>query len=426
MSEEIKNELSRRVFFKTAGGALGALALSSAVPGVVKDAAAADPFAAAPEGATVPFHGKHQAGITTPQQGHTYFAAFDLTAKNREEVITLLKKWTDVAHRLTQGTTAAPMEKDLEKPGTDSGEALGLSAAKLTLTFGFGPSLFSKDGKDRFGVAHLKPEALADLPKFHGDQLVESRSGGDLSVQACAEDPQVAFHAVRQLARLAEGFAEIRWAQSGFVSKGKKGETPRNLMGFKDGTQQPKSNEHEKFVWAGSDGPAWMVGGSYLVTRRVRIALEHWDRMEAGFQEQVIGRHKLSGAPLGKKEERADLGLERVDAEGNPVISHDAHVRMAAAASNGGAQMLRRGYGYNDGVSFTAERWPPWRQGMEYDAGLFFLGYQADPRTAFVRVFGNLAKLDALNQFATHVASGLFACPPGVRPGGFIGDTLFI
>ena len=65
----------------------------------------------------------------------------------------------------------------------------------------------------------VRPEALIDLPRFNGDQLVAERTGGDLSVQACADDPQVAFHAVRQLARLAYDAAEIRWAQTGFTSR---------------------------------------------------------------------------------------------------------------------------------------------------------------------------------------------------------------
>ncbi len=53
-----------------------------------------------------------------------------------------------------------------------------------------------------------RPAALADLPRFVGDQLDPARSGGDLSVQACGDDPQTACHAVRQLARLAYGTAD--------------------------------------------------------------------------------------------------------------------------------------------------------------------------------------------------------------------------
>ena len=102
------------------------------------------------------------------------------------------------------------------------------------------------------------------------------------------------------------------------------------------------------------------------------------------------------------------------DKDGNPVIAENAHVRLAAAASNDGAQILRRPYSYNDGVNFTAERWPPWRQGMEYDAGLFFICYQRDPRTGFIKIFEKMAKFDMLNQFVTHTGGGLFACPGGV------------
>ena len=379
----------------------------------------------------------HQGGIATPQQTHCYFAAFDLTTGQRADVVTLLRNWTNAAARMSRGDTAAPLGKDAAGIAADGGTALGLSPARLTVTFGFGPGLFEKDGKDRYGLASRCPAALAELPRFHGDQLDPVRSGGDLSVQACADDPQVAFHAVRQLVRLAYGVANLRWVQSGFLAGYAAGETPRNLMGFKDGTNNPRHAEGEyaptpdlprdfdQVVWVAEDGPDWMRGGSYLVARRIRISLEHWDRTEVDFQEEVVGRHKYSGAPIGRTGEFDALGLDREDKDGNPVIAENAHVRLAAPAMNDGAQILRRAYSYNDGVSFTAERWPPWHQGMLYDAGLFFLCYQRDPRTGFSRIFENMAKLDALNQFTTHTGSGLFACPGGVREGEFIGQGLF-
>ena len=95
------------------------------------------------------------------------------------------------------------------------------------------------------------------------------------------------------------------------------------------------------------------------------------------------------------------------------------------AASNDGAQILRRSYSFDDGVSFAAERWPPWRQGMEYDAGLLFICYQRDPRTGFIKIFDKLSKFDMMNQFVTHVGGGMFACPDGAREGEFIGQRLF-
>ena len=199
-------------------------------------------------------------------------------------------------------------------------------------------------------------------------------------------------------------------------------------MGFRDGTNNPLISDSavmDKFVWVGVEGPDWMQGGSYLVVRRIRIALEHWDRSKIVFQEETVGRHKVSGAPIGKSTEHDTLDLEAKGNDGGYVIAENAHVRLAAAASNDGAQILRRPYSYNDGVNFTAERWPPWRQGMEYDAGLFFICYQRDVRTGFAKVFEKMAKLDMLNQFVTHVGGGLFACPSGVAEGEYIGQRLF-
>ncbi len=414
---------SRRGMLAAAGGLLAA---------ATTRAAAETPAVAI--SAVEPFHGPHQAGIATPQQTHCYVMALDLVTRKRSDVVALLQGWTAAAARMTAGQTAEPLGQDLTVPAGDGGSALGMPPARLTLTFGFGAGLFTQNGVDRYGLAAQRPAALVDLPRFNGDQLDPKRTGGDLAIQACADEPQVAFHAVRELVRLSYGHAQPRWAQSGFLAAAPADETPRNLMGFKDGTQNPGSDggttpdmptRFDAVVWVGAEGPDWMRGGSYLVARRIRISLEHWDRTEVDFQEQVIGRHKLSGAPLGKTGEFEPLGLDRVDADGNPIIPQNAHARLGAAAANGGAEVLRRAYSYNDGLSFTAERWPPWRQGMMYDAGLMFLAYQRDPRSGFIKIFEPMAKLDALNQFVTHNGSGLFACPPGVQPGAYIGQGLF-
>lgn len=427
---------SRRRFLGAAGGLAGALGATLAYPRIGSTTV---PSPGAPAATTEPFFGPHQGGILTRMQGHTYFAAFDLVADTPSAIAKMLQDWTAATARMTTGETAAPPISDQSLPASDTGVALGLPPARLTLTFGFGAGLFVKDGKDRYGLAARRPDALLEMPRFNGDQLVEARSGGDISVQACADDPQVAFHAIRELVRLANGVAQIRWAQTGFSADFAPEETPRNLMGFKDGTENPISRQlaeghvpsasdiphPQELLWVGSEGPDWMRGGTYLVVRRIRIALEHWDASDVDFQEQVIGRHKLSGAPLGAKSEFDPLDLAATDSDGNPVIPEDAHVRLAAAASNDGARILRRAYSYNDGVNFTAERWPPWRQGIEYDAGLLFVCYQRDPRTGFIKIFEPMSKLDALNQFTTHTASGLFACPAGIENGEFIGQRLF-
>ncbi len=408
---------SRRGFLTGAAGLAGA-ATAAAAPGPAGAAAAMDE--------AVPFWGPHQGGVVTVQQGHTYFAAFDLAATRRADVAALMRAWTQAAARMAAGETAVPLTGAPGDAAGDSGDAMGLPPRRLSVTFGFGPGLFVKDGADRYALRAHRPEALIDLPRFTGDQLVEARTGGDLSVQACADEPQVAFHAVRQLARLADGVAKLRWVQAGFLAGHGPKQTPRNLMGFKDGTiNVPIADPRalDSFVWVGEEG-GWMRGGSYIVARPVRMALEHWDRMKLGFQEQTVGRRKSDGAPLGGRTEFEPLDLEANEKDGDPLIPETSHTRLAAPASNDGAQILRRSYSYDNGVSYVAERWPPWRQGMELDAGLLFVCYQRDPRTGFVKIFDRMSKFDMMNQFVTHVGGGLFAIPAGAEKGGYIGQRL--
>lgn len=376
-----------------------------------------------------PFWGKHQSGIATPIQRATYFMAFDVQTTDRAELIALLRAWTNAAAEITQSPASAEDHPNLTQAPSDSGATIGLSNSRLTITFGFGPTLFEKDGADRFGIAKNRPAALADLPRFNGDQLIPERTGGDISIQACADDAQVVEHAMRRIVGLANGMAKIRWAQHGFTAGFKHGETPRNQMGFKDGTINVPTKDAaamHQFVWAGDEGPEWMRDGSYMVIRPIRIALEHWDRMKLGFQEETVGRKKYSGAPLGGQHEFDKLNLEATDDEGNLIIPENSHARLSAPESNNGAQILRRAFNYDNGVAQIAERWPPWRQSVTFDAGLLFQCYQRDPRAGFTKMFENMAKFDMLNQFTTHIGSGLFACPPGSKPGEFIGQKLFV
>jgi deferrochelatase/peroxidase EfeB len=296
---------------------------------------------------------------------------------------------------------------------SDSGEAIGMSPARLTLNFGFGAGLFVKDGKDRYGLASRRPVAFVDMPRFVGDQMIEERTGGDLSIQACAEDPQVAFHAVRQLARIAEGVAQYRWVQTGF--RPTTGE--RHLLGFSNGKGNPPMTDSklmDKVVWVGDDGPDWMRGGTYLVARRIRFAIEHWDHMPVEYQEKAIGEVKYSHGKA-----NADGRTESPpEDDGEP-----SHLRIVTPDA---FTMVRRSYSYNNGLNFITERWPPWRQGLEYDAGMLFICYQRDPRTGFISMYDKMAKNDAkLNQFWTHEGSGLFACPGGAKDGEFVGQGLF-
>jgi deferrochelatase/peroxidase EfeB len=178
------------------------------------------------------------------------------------------------------------------------------------------------------------------------------------------------------------------------------------------------------YVWAGTEGPAWIRDGTYLVARRIRMALERWDKTTTAVQEQTIGRSKAGGAPLGGDREFDAERFRATDEHGNQIIAENAHVRLASY-NDSHTRILRRGYSFNDGLSVSQDRAVPEDQGMKYDAGLLFMAYQKDPRTGFVQMFERMSRLDRLNQFTVHTGSGVFAVPPGVKAGGFIGETLF-
>ncbi|ODT97668.1 MAG: peroxidase, partial [Pseudonocardia sp. SCN 72-86] len=290
--------LSRRALFGLAGAGV-----------VVAGGAAAIGYAAGSSGGgsgrpgVVPFRDVHQAGVATPAQDRLHFAAFDLTTTDRVAVARLLARWATAAERMTAGEETAAggaVGGNPLAPPADTGEALGLPAASLTITVGFGGSFF-----DKLGLQDRRPPALADLPPFRLDALDPARSGGDICVQACSDDPQVAVHAVRNLARMGFGTTSVRWSQLGFgrtSSTSTAQTTPRNLFGFKDGTNNVKAEEPDQLddhVWVQpGDGPDWMTGGTYLVARRIRMHIETWDRTSLQEQEQIVGRSKGEGNPL--------------------------------------------------------------------------------------------------------------------------------
>ena len=413
MTRRREGALTRRQLLAGSGIATAAL-VAGAAGTTGADAATAGVNAAATE----PFHGDHQGGIATPEQQRLAFAAFDVTTPDARSLTDLLARWTDAAEAMPQGRAVTGAASEFAPPA-DTGEALDLPAARLTLTIGFGPSLFD----DRFGLGARRPASLVDLPSFPGDALDPARSGGDLCIQACADDPQVAFHAIHNLARLGSGTVALRYLQLGFgrtASAGGSAATPRNLLGFKDGTNNLVGTDAaalDRYVWVGPDSDQpWMHGGTYLVARRIHLHLEAWDRSTLGTQERTIGRVKSSGAPLGSLHEHDRVDLEAVDAYGAPRIPVWAHIRLAAPATNHGAAILRRGYSFADGIDPATG---------ELDAGLFFLCFQRDPADQFVRIQQRLATEDTLTAFLEHTGSGLFACPPGPGPGRPWGHGLF-
>jgi deferrochelatase/peroxidase EfeB len=412
--------LTRRHLLAAGGGALG-LAAAAGAGYAVGDASGATPDAST-RFETVPFDGRWQGGVATPAQARLVFGSFDFLGADARELRELLRAWSDAARLMTAGQPVGTPAGELPLPPVDTGEALGLPPSRLTITIGLGSELFERDGDDRLGLRARMPAGLRPLGPLPGDQLDPARSGGDLCVQACADDPQVAFHAVRNLLRIGRGQVELRWLQLGFdanTATTTAGDTPRNLMGFKDGTNNIKVDETDRldrFVWLdGGEPQAWMRGGTFLVARRIRMLIETWDHSPLDEQQRVIGRFKVSGAPLTGRAEHDVPDLDARGSDGEPAIPVDAHIRLAAPKDNGGATILRRGYAYTDGID-------P-RTGL-LDAGLFFVAFQRDPHMQFAAIQRKLGTIDALTEYIQHTGSGLFAVPPGARAGGYVGQTL--
>ncbi|WP_062288016.1 iron uptake transporter deferrochelatase/peroxidase subunit [Demequina phytophila] len=402
---------SRRLVLGTAGAVAGGLALAGggfAAGRATASSASTDAY---------DFFGDHQSGIVTPQQDRLHFAAFDITTDSKARVVSLLRRWSEAAARLMAGSElgSGAAGGAYAAPPDDTGEALGLPASGLTITFGFGPGLFD----DRFGLASRRPDQLIDLPHFSGDTLDAQFTGGDLCIQACANDPQVAVHAIRNLSRLAFGDAAIRWAQLGFgrtSSTTRAQDTPRNFMGFKDGTANLRAEDTDlvdRWVWAErGDGQEWMAGGSYLVARRIRILAEIWDRTSLQEQEATVGRTKGSGAPLSGGSEFTEPDFSVKGRDGEALIRPDSHVALAHPSAHGGSMMLRRGYNFTDGADSLGR----------LDAGLFFLAYVRDPREQFVPVQNALSSSDVMTvEYLRTTGSALFAVPRGLAPGSVLG-----
>jgi deferrochelatase/peroxidase EfeB len=407
---------SRRRLLAAGAGVFGAGALAGGTAGFFTRQGAASAAATADSGQTVPFYGAHQAGIATPAQDRLAFGSLNLVeGASRADVRDLLREWTLAAARMTSGKLVGGVT-DPDAPPVDTGEAEGSGVSRLTITLGYGPALFDH----RFGLAGKKPAALATLPPLPNENLDPGYCGGDLCVQACSDNPLVAFHAVRNLARLGMGTVAHNWLELGFgrtSTTTTAQATPRNLLGFKDGTRNIKAEQRELMdsaVWVGgeTDQP-WLRGGSYLITRKIRMFIENWDRDYLADQENVIGRGKVSGAPLSGGTEFTAPDFHAMHSGGGPAIPTDAHIRLASFEHNGGTRILRRGYSFTDGID---------PQAGTLLGGLFFIAFMKDPEQ-FIRLQRSLAG-DALNEYIHHTGSAIFACPPGLRPGQYWGDSL--
>ena len=344
------------------------------------------------------FHGEHQEGIVTAPQKFCEVIALDIQFADVSRLETLLRTITDRARFLTTGGQTPP--DGIAYPANDSGElGTDLPTDNLSITVAVGESLFD----DRFGLSSHKPAHLSTMEAFADDSLQENLCHGDLAIQICADQHDTVLHALRDILRHTRGDVAVRWRQSGYMNEPRPSGTQRNHLGFKDGIVNPKEEENDTLVWAGTDEPAWAAGGSYMVVRLIAMYTEFWDRISIAEQEQIFGRDRATGGPLSGGDEWAEPSY--LDDHGD-VIPTDAHIRLANPRTPETADqlMLRRAYNYDNGV----------RDNGTLDVGLVFICFQQDLERQFITVQKRLEG-EPLADYIRPYGGGYFYALPGVR-----------
>ncbi len=366
----------------------------------------------------ISFLGQHQSGIVTPDVATALVVALDVTAKSPADLARLFQILTQRIQYLMTGGTLESL--DTKYPPSGSG-ILGSSFSpdNLTVTVAVGASLFD----DRYGLTALRPRHLTEMPKFPNDRLDPSLCHGDLLLQFCANHNETNIHALRDILKQLSGLAVLRWQINGFQQPDSDPHpnrtTVRNMMGFKDGTANLNPNDTRlmnRLVWVqpNQSEPAWAAGGSYQVVRVIRMFVEFWDRTPLDEQEEIFGRSRETGAPLGYKHEE-DIPNYSKDPKGK-LIPLDAHIRLAnpRTAKTEANRILRKGFHYSRGIDKAGQM----------DMGLLFISFQQDVQRGFETVQNRLNG-EPLEEYIKTIGGGYFFTLPGVTAKNqYLGQSL--
>ncbi len=159
----------------------------------------------------------------------------------------------------------------------------------------------------------------------------------------------------------------------------------RDVLGFVDGTENPRGDAARDAAIVGSEDPAF-AGGSYVIVQKYLHDLKAWNALPVETQERIVGRRKLS-----------DVELSDAD---KPAYAHNA---LTTIEENGRQLQILR-----DNMPFG-------RPGHS-EFGTYFIGYSRTPRIT-ERMLENMfignppGNYDRLLDFSRPVTGSLFFVP---------------
>jgi len=237
-------------------------------------------------------------------------------------------------------------------------------------------------GSDAWDQLFGKPRP-AELHKFreiHSGERHAVSTPGDMLFHIRAQRMDLCFELETQImARLGPAVNPVDEVQ------GFRYFDSRDLIGFVDGTENPKGQDAADATLITSEDPAF-TAGSYVIIQKYLHDLAGWSKLPTEKQEQIVGRTKLNDVEL--------------DDKAKPTYAHNALTKIV---ENGKEIKILR-----DNMAFG-------HAGLK-EFGTYFIGYSRSPRT-IEEMLRNMfvgkppGNYDQLLDFSRAVTGNLFFVP---------------
>ena len=178
-----------------------------------------------------------------------------------------------------------------------------------------------------------RPAQLHPFRALHGGRHVAPATDADLLLHIRSNRMDLCFELAVQLVRRLGSAVRIVDETHGFLYF-----EDRDLIGFVDGTENPKGDDARAAAIVGDEDAAY-AGGSYVHVQKYRHDLDAWNAVPVEEQERIIGREKLSNIELddGAKPSWAHNALTDIEADGEEftIVRHNMPYGSAGSGELG-------------------------------------------------------------------------------------------